>query len=259
MRKALKVLFVVALAIPTMASALVANTKHNMSSTSTTTGPRTTDVNADMCKFCHLVHDANINAGALWARKAPTGAAFTTPNTTVDGTVLPATLNSYANNPGTVRCLSCHDGSVGINVITNAVTGDGFVAAGAHFVGGNTVTAGGNVYLRGTTYMANLNGQHPVGIPFAGMTVGGVVSKALAAEYGTVSAAGCLGGSLCVTAGSVPAAGNYIKLYGIVTAATIECGSCHDPHQDNLGGNNAFLLRVPASVANGRCGACHKK
>jgi hypothetical protein len=261
MRNALKVLLVVAFAIPTMANALVGNTKHNMSSTSLTTGPKTSDVSVDMCKFCHLVHDANTSAGALWARKVPTGTAFTTVTTTIDGTALPAALNTYGVNAGTVRCLSCHDGSVGLNIVTNTVTGDAIAGASGTWSGGTTAVVGGNqVQLRGSTYMANLNGQHPVGIPYAGLTVGTAVSKAIAAEYGTATAAGCLGGSFCVTNGSVPSAGNYVKLYGtVVTALTVECATCHDPHQDNLGGQNAMLLRVPANVANGRCGACHKK
>ena len=67
MRNALKVLFVVAFAIPTMASAAIGNTKHNLSST----GPGTvkfTDAGVDMCRFCHMPHNANTTQGALWAR-----------------------------------------------------------------------------------------------------------------------------------------------------------------------------------------------
>ncbi len=120
------------------------------------------------------------------------------------------------------------------------------------------VTVGSNVFLRGTTWMATLNGQHPVAIPFAGQISGGVTSAATPAEYGIATNAGCLGNPLCVTGGSVPAAGNYIKLYGAVGSASIECGSCHEPHLEN-GGSNAFFLRVPSTVTNGRCGACHKK
>ncbi len=262
MRNALKVLFVVALAIPTLASATIINTKHNLSANNNQTSPHTNDGTVDLCKFCHLVHDANTTAGTLWARQAPVvgNNGFTSPNTTSNGTPLPAQINNYTTNSGTSRCLSCHDGSIALNVITNAVTGASLITPAANMLpgAGTLSTVGSNVFLRGTTWMTNLNGQHPVAIPFAGQISGGVTSLATAAEYGTATNAGCLGLTLCVTGGSVPAAGNYIKLYGGVGTASMECGSCHQPHLENLG-SNAFFLRVPSTITNGRCGACHKK
>lgn len=256
MRNALKVLFVVALAIPTMASAVISNTKHNL----TTTGPGTvkfSDASADMCKFCHLVHDANTLNGTLWARAAPTGVGFTTPNATSDGTALDAT--NAALGAGSTKCLSCHDGTVALNVVVNGV-GVGQIVAGTNTAAGNTAaqtTAGlAGVALRGPTYLANLNGQHPVGIAFAGQT-GGTASIN---EYGSASQTGCAAGvPICVTGATTPTAGAYIKLYGTFGAAQVECSSCHEAHTENVGGLYPFFLRVPGNITNGRCGACHKK
>ena len=97
MRNALKVLFVVAFAIPTMASAAISNTKHNLSST----GPGTvkfTDAGVDMCRFCHMPHNADTTQGALWARPSSAGAtaAFTPPAATAAGTALLPTLSEHA-------------------------------------------------------------------------------------------------------------------------------------------------------------------
>jgi hypothetical protein len=254
MRNALKILFVVALAIPTMASALISNTKHNLTSTGPG-GVKFTDTNADMCKFCHLVHDANTANGTLWARPAPTGIAWTAGNTlTSDGTVLDST--NAALGAGSQKCLSCHDGTVALNTVINAGGQYSQVALGSTALGGANIVAGTNVFLRGSTYMANLNGQHPVGIPFAGQSG----SLAVAAEYGTASVAGCASGvPVCVAGATTPAAGAFIKLYGAAGAYQVECSSCHEPHAENVGGNFPFFLRVSGATVNGRCGACHKK
>ena len=102
---------------------------------------------------------------------------------------------------------------------------------------------------------SNLNGQHPVGIPFAGVSG----SSAVANQYGAASATGCQPGvPYCVTGAS--AGGAYLKLFGTaVSNVTVECGTCHEPHTENVGGANPFFLRVPTSVTNGRCGGCHIK
>lgn len=250
MRNALKVLLVVAFAIPTMASAGISNTKHNLSST----GPGSvhfSDTGVDMCRFCHMPHNADTSRGTLWARAAPTGTAFTSPTATSDGTPLLAT--NGALGVASQKCLSCHDGTVALNTTVNKFGAINIVASS--IAGGNTSNVGGNIFLRGTMQYADLNGQHPVGIPFA-HTAG---SAAVNAQYGSPSLSGCLdGATMCVTGAS--GGGAYLKLFGTaVTDARLECGSCHEPHKENVGNLNAFFLRVPSNVANGRCGGCHIK
>lgn len=251
MRNALKVLFVVAFAIPTMASAAIGNTKHNLSST----GPGTvkfTDTGVDMCRFCHMPHNANTTQGTLWARAAPTGTAFTTPTATAAGTALPAT--NAALGVASQKCLSCHDGTVALNTTVNKFGTYTQVATTAA-AGANVTTVAGNVFLAGTMMYSNLNGQHPVGIPFAGVTG----SSAVANQYGAASTTGCQPGvPYCVSGAS--AGGGYLKLFGTaVSNVTVECGTCHEPHTENVAGANPFFLRVPTSVTNGRCGGCHIK
>ncbi len=251
MRNALKVLLVVAFAIPSMASAAISNTKHNLSST----GPGSvhfTDTAADMCRFCHMPHNADTTQGTLWARAAPTGAAFTTPNATANGTPLPATNGALGT--ASQKCLSCHDGTVALNTTVNKFGTVSTVAAANTIAGGNTTTVGNGVFLRGNLQYSNLNGQHPVGVPFAGQTG----SSAVNAQYGTASSTGCQPGiPECVSGAS--GGGAYLKLFANGAVFQVECCSCHEPHTENVAGANPFFLRVPTSVANGRCGGCHIK
>ncbi len=257
MRNALKVLFVVALAIPTLATATIASTKHNL--TGVANPIHFTDTSADMCKFCHVVHNATVaNSVALWARQAPTGLSFVAVNT-VAGTVL-NTAGNGTLGAGSQKCLSCHDGSVALNTVVNRY-GTSLVASNASLVApaGNTASVGAGIGLTSAARYANLAGQHPVSIPFGGLAAAG--SLAPASEYGNVSTTGCATGvQICVLGATNPTAGAKIKLYGAAASATVECGSCHEPHMENVASANPFFLRVStADGANGRCGACHKK
>jgi predicted CXXCH cytochrome family protein len=251
MRNALKVLLVLAFAIPTMASAAISSTKHNLSATGT--GLHFTDTTADMCKFCHIVHNASTTGTALWGRaySATSLPAFTTA-TTVAGTALPQTYAALGD--ATTKCLSCHDGTVALNTTVNRLGTTTVVAASNTIAAGTstatTVTVGSGVGLAsGLGYFANLAGQHPVGIPFAG----GTGSSAATNEYAAFTTTGCAGTVNCTTSGT---GGVYIKLYGTTAAtAKVECGSCHEPHKST----EPFFLRVPGTVANARCGSCHIK
>jgi hypothetical protein len=262
MRNALKVLTVVAFAVPSMATAAIANTRHNLSSTGTGS-VRFTDVGVDMCRFCHMPHNANTTQGTLWARATPQGTGFTSPATTSDGTALPATNSAAAMGAASQKCLSCHDGSVALNTTVNKYLTVSTVASTPNPAAGNTMTAGAGGYvLSSTMAFSNLNGQHPVGIPFAGQTGGTTVTT----QYGAANVSGCqpgIGGAAGATSACVSGAsggGAYLKLFANSGGAyQVECGTCHEPHTENVGGANPFFLRVPTTVANGRCGGCHIK
>jgi hypothetical protein len=254
MRNALKVLLVVALAIPTLASAAISSTKHNLTSTGPAGGAIFTD-GADQCMFCHLVHDASTTKKALWARADPTAAAFSA-GTTVAGTTLPATAAALGD--GSKQCLSCHDGSVAVNTVASTST----TIWAATTTTSTRFTAAGNLFKLNATslsYMASLNGQHPVGIPYPGSTVGTVSSAAAAAEYSAVKTSGCGPGVATCLNSTIANAGNATKLYGTVGAYSVECGSCHEAHKADVGGNFLNFLRVSKADTNGRCGACHIK
>jgi predicted CXXCH cytochrome family protein len=239
MRNALRVLAVVALAIPTMASADISLTKHNLSITGTA-GNIKFDASVASCQFCHVVHNASTMA-ALWARGAGTGTGYTTTTTTA-GTALPATPSA-----ATRKCLGCHDGTVALNQV---VTSKGTTTlAGAYSGPVGAVTAGFALATTSTAQMGSLEGQHPVGIPYAGQTNSGTNTVA---GYQPVLTSGCdTGIPVCVS--NAATEGTKIKLFGVAANYTVECASCHEPHEST----NAKFLRV-ATAAN-RCSACHIK
>jgi predicted CXXCH cytochrome family protein len=238
MRNALKVLFVVALAIPTMAFADLNTSKHNL----TAAGSGTVKTNATVaaCKFCHLVHNSSTQR-ALWSRIAPTSTVGYAAGNTIQGTVLP-----IAQNTATQQCMSCHDGSVAMNQVT---TKQGVVRTWGTFTASTSVTAGGLLLAGSNAFFgAGLAGQHPVQIAYAGQGAGSAVTN-LTGQYQPATATGCIGTTVCVSGATTE--GTKIKLYGTLGTATIECGSCHDVHSDA----NSFFLRV-AAPAN-YCIACH--
>ena len=116
------------LIIPTVA-AILAGTKHDLSQK----GFNTTQI----CIFCHTPHNANayVPGSPLWNHNV-TWSTFTT--------YASPTLNAVPGQPtGTSKlCLSCHDGTVGIDAYTNN--------AGLNFITGTA--------LLGT----DLSNDHPV-------------------------------------------------------------------------------------------------
>jgi predicted CXXCH cytochrome family protein len=244
MRNALKVLFVLALAIPTLASAVVEGTKHNLS-TSGTGGVKFAYAGTS-CAFCHVVHNANTMT-ALWARADGTGGGYTTTTTTA-GTTLPA-----ATSVGTKKCFSCHDGTVALNQVVKKGALVAVLPGNYSGTAGLVSAATNRLLPASVSYFASLEGQHPVGIPYVGSTAGGVVSQAAAAGYQPALTAGCAAGiTVCVT--GVATEGTKVKLFGTTTTnASIECASCHEPHEST----NAKFLRMN-SAAN-YCSACHIK
>lgn len=123
---------------------------------------------------------------------------------------------AQAAAPGvnSLTCLQCHDGQNAI-----AVTfGSGNLGAG------NVGTLTGTLFNLGTT-VAN---DHPIGVnydPAADTTLQPILTAT--------------------------GAGFRLYNYGGTAVANVECGTCHDPH-NNVNGN---FLRVPNAV--GLCGACH--
>ncbi len=240
-----KLLVLVALA-PGLAFGAISSTKHNL--TSAAAAGQIAFNTTELCGFCHVPHNANTTL-ALWARGAPSGTGYNVTTQTTAGTPLPASNASIGT--GSQRCLSCHDGTVGLNVslgLSPAPT------LARDTTPPHTAAGGGGVALAsGYAYFGTLENQHPVGIPYPG----NAASRAATAEYGSASTTGCAAGiALCVTGGA-NTNGQYIKLSGTTAAnATLECSSCHEPHKSTP----ALFLRIdPASAANAVCGACHIK
>ncbi len=248
MRKLLKLVAVLAVALPAaaLAQTTIVNSRHDMSSTSTTTGPKQ-NVTGQVCYFCHIPHHA-ASTTALWNHTASTRTnGWGAGNTTTAGTTLPTSISAASQ-----RCMACHDGTVSLGDTLNTDYFTGWSASGVP----SSVTAGGLLTANSLGYIigsdGTLNTNHPVSIPYGySSTYNSIASRSQSSDYQVAYFnSSCNGVSGC-TAGNV-----NIKIYGTaLTNAGIECASCHDPHQ---GADARNFLRV-TSTASAICTACHIK
>ncbi|MDA8244857.1 MAG: hypothetical protein M0025_12165 [Elusimicrobia bacterium] len=205
-------------AAPCRAASIV-NSKHDMSSLSATTGPKSLST-SERCVFCHTPHRAGVNV-PLWNQSVTTQ-TFTFYSSNYVNTYLGMAVPTMAKLAGsrTKLCLSCHDG---------------MTAPGSVFNLGGT---GGRLNMSGplgsaSTLGVNLADDHPVlyGVnPGAGPPV----------QPGTDPEI------------QLPPAGDKVKVYGAENL--VECTSCHNPHDNQYG---HFLVKSNANGA--LCTTCHYK
>jgi predicted CXXCH cytochrome family protein len=222
----MKKVLVLAAAITLLAApafAGIANTKHDLSSGSTTTGTKSTNY-SELCVFCHTPHGATTGLNApLWNRTvAATFAATALYNsTTLNQTVSnPTTVLNAVNGSDALLCLSCHDGLS----LTGALKNPANSAANAQPLGLANITGNANL---GTS----LTNDHPIGMAYPGVQTADTAG--FVAPTGTTAVAG-------------------LPLYG--TTGVMWCSSCHDVH-DNT---NAPFLNV-ANAGSALCLTCHIK
>jgi predicted CXXCH cytochrome family protein len=198
----------------------ITQTKHNFSGSRDGTFQTLTAQVADygeVCVYCHTPHGGS-ESGPLWNRGTPAG-----PFQLYDASAGAADLNmTFAAGPGPVSlaCLSCHDGTIGIDVITNAPN-----ASTATSIGADMTTIAG---LAGTSAFidlgTDLRNDHPIAVTY---------DPALDPQFHPVED--------LTTAG--------LKLY----SGQVECATCHNPHT-----LNATFLRVDNAASN-LCLTCHIK
>jgi predicted CXXCH cytochrome family protein len=230
MRNGLRALAAVAALLPALAFGDVVNSLHNLSTFNGTSSGTT-----QVCVFCHTPHGANTGTTALWNRNLPTNSFVWKVPATVNSTVLPAKLSD-----GSLKCLSCHDGSQALgDVIRNP---------------GVTLTA----KLDATRYDVvgggsnnDLGGNHPVGVPYPGGpggTYNGITVNTAIAGFNAASDATSLTGlRLYYNAGTTAG------------ALGVECGSCHDPHGVVSNGANIAKFLRKDNAASALCKTCHAK
>lgn len=259
----------------------IANTRHNLTQRQAAGGP--SGVNMDpyrndygqICVYCHTPHGSNASVGApLWNRSIPV-----TTYTVYSSNSLTQTVSQ----PGAASlvCLSCHDGQQAIDAIMNMPgagrysstpnpaflsgwsnpSGTGpFVhlalkqgeclachASNAGFLGAGA--ADFTIAAIGT----NLRDDHPVGVTFPTANGNGT-------DWNTPggSIAGIGTTRFFDDNGNGRMDKTEIRLYDSGNGASVECGSCHDPHGVASSGSlfNATFLRKPAGAV---CLACHAK
>ena len=240
---------------------------HNLSASgvdpwSQTVGSSIYATNTDqVCVFCHTPHGGSLDA-PLWNRANPNPSRWSHYNSATLSVDLGLSLGRTPNQE-TLLCLSCHDGSVSVNHVTNPPSRDfldgGDVIATAFGNDPDNVIYGDLLYggpgkRIGASWAASngtgdLSDDHPISFSYTEVYESDPYT--LGAKGGTLKH-----WTTAKTAG--------IRFFGDETTENfVECSSCHDPHVNYtqaLGGNPAYtpFLNMPNSNSD-LCLACHTK
>ena len=244
MRRALfgAALFVLVGAGTAAAQSTVAFGPHDFSAGSAI---RNTDanINGQTCVFCHTPHGGSVTV-PLWNRNNSTSTYQVYASSTMDAT---APTSAQIQSGVTGACMSCHDGSIAIDVLVN-LAGVAHTAstaftrqATAKATYGSSGTGTNNVLADGTPFLGtDLRNDHPITIIYEQSRA------ATPAEFVTQTITGSK-----ITVGTT----EPLPLYGSSTAtATVECASCHNPHNNSRG----FFLRK-SNAGSALCLTCHIK
>ncbi len=173
-------------AVANVSAQTIAGTKHDLSTNATSLG--VTNYN-QICVYCHAPHNASTTL-PLWNHTPTTTVTFQMYNASNSST-MDMTVGSA---PGTVSlaCLSCHDGTIGLDVVQNVPAGK---------------TAVGTVKIGGTHLLgADLRNDHPIAVTYNNVTDVAFNAK---------------------VTGKVGA----LPLYG-TGKDQVECASCHNVHNN---------------------------
>jgi hypothetical protein len=269
-------------ALAGMASAGIADTKHNLGSGAGPAGRNQTTETAEICVFCHTPHGADTGAPApLWNKRlgaagvAAGGGTYTTyaslQTPSLDGTV--ADVGSIS-----MACLSCHDGTQAMDNVINAPGSGGVLADGGGNDGrawtwtGSTVNAAGRLSTGVALLGTDLSNDHPIGIQYCGggLAADGAITNCKDQDFKAANSATINGNAVFwIETGGTSKQRTDLPLYtrtGSTAGPMVECGSCHDPHvsKDQAGptgtgqvAGDTFLRISNASSA--VCTACHVK
>jgi predicted CXXCH cytochrome family protein len=236
------ILIAASVALATSAFGQLALSRHNLSASNALGTPRTADPNASACGLCHVPHGADLSIAGfpLWAKDLSTHANTFVP---YGGAIVGGTGTTLAgttvNQPGanSLNCLSCHDGTVGLNVIYKngwQVLPPFAMIPGSGFLGNPPDSLDWAGYDAGPTPTFN-----PV--------IGGAAGSDLTNDHpiGILYTAGIAGLDPIATPQGVG-----LRFYDYGAGDTVQCASCHDPHDIT---NPRFLRRPAANI----CQDCH--
>lgn len=248
------------------AAAGVVGSKHDL--TAGGGGQSTTTVTDEVCVFCHTPHGSDVNAPVpLWNKVLGAPGSYTQYST-----LQTPTFDSEEAPVGSVSlaCLSCHDGTQAMDVVIN------LPGSGGHNVAGQEIDNVGIGAMVGTpvpTLGTDLTDDHPISMTYGG---GGPSAADPDGIY-----AGTLGDPDFVNPNKATVNTNPIWwvdspvgtaqvrektdmiLYARNDLGTVqpfvECGSCHDPHNDTTqGATSVQFLRIN-NTASQICTTCHVK
>jgi hypothetical protein len=230
-----------------------------------------TTVTDEVCVFCHTPHGSATGAPVpLWNKVLSTGSY-----TRYSSLNLPSfTSTEAAVGSVSLACLSCHDGTQAMDVVLNRPGSSGYEPGGSEIDAGAIgqmvgVPAGAPVPNLGT----DLSNDHPISMQYGGggATVGdtdGTFSGTLGdPDFILPEKATINGRPIWWVDSPVGTAGTREKtdmlLYARDDLTTVqpfvECGSCHDPHNDSTGGPSSVQFLRIDNTASQICTACHIK
>jgi hypothetical protein len=223
----------------------VRNTKHNLSTTSSTAtrtvlSKSTPDsgqvVTSEICVFCHTPHGAQVVSGSaltpLWNRSINTTANAYTRYTSSSLDADSVTAGFSAQPGGSSKlCLSCHDGTLAIGNV-------GVYVGAARTISMQGVNAQGKLTDTGTGYNKNLGedltNDHPISVKFTSdlATADGELRSPSGTKQ-TVAGLNLPTGKTHAVGIREKGAGPtkpLLPLEGADSSAEVQCASCHDPH-----------------------------
>src|SRR5262249_38091287 len=180
-------------------------------------------------------HEGSVSV-PLWNRSSSTATYQLYASSTMDAA---APTSAAIQSSVSGACLSCHDGSIAIDVLTNlsGVAHAATVAftrqATAKATYGTSGTGTSNILASGSPFLGtDLRNDHPITIIYE------TSRAATPTEFVTQAITGTK-----ITVGTT----QPLPLYGASTAtATVECASCHNPHSNSQG---SFLGKPNAGSA----------
>jgi len=199
-------------------------------------------INGQTCVFCHTPHGGS-NSIPLWNRAAPNGGSYQLYTSSTSAAT--ATASQVASGVSGA-CMSCHDGTMAMDVLIN-VNGLSSSAvaftrqAGAKSTYSNFGGGTSNLMSGGLPFLgSDLRNDHPVAIVY------NTARAARLSEY----VAQAINGTKITVGTTEP-----LPLFGTSSVtATVECASCHNAHNNSLGN---FLRK--ANTGSAMCLTCHVK
>lgn len=250
----------------------VVGSQHDLTAGGTAQG--STALTDEVCVFCHTPHGSDTAAPVpLWNKILPAGGGYTQYSTLSTPTF---DANEELVGSVSLACLSCHDGAQAMDVVLNKSGTDGYVAAGSQI---DPVNIGVMTRYGGTDPIpmlgTDLTDDHPISMQYG---AGGPTSA---------DADGLFAGTLgdpdfndpykdTVNTNAVWWVDSPVGVVGTrektdmvlysrddTTPGTfepfVECGSCHDPHNDaTKAASSVAFLRI-SNTASRICTTCHIK
>lgn len=232
------------------------------------TAQATTGVTDQVCVFCHTPHGSDTTAPVpLWNKVLGAPGSYTQYSQlalpTFDAAEAPVGSVSLA-------CLSCHDGTQAMDVVINQPGTNGFNPAGTEI---DPVAIGVMTGTPVPTLGTDLQNDHPISMQYAagGPTAAdadGTFTGVLGdPDFNPPEKATVNGNPIWWVDNTIGTAGQRDKTDMILYARAdlgavqpfVECGSCHDPHNDATGGATSVQFLRIDNTASQICTTCHIK